>query len=133
MKNSGAWASPYDECDDGYENNIATIEAMMAGASLGALAGTKDFMAMMNMYSFPNTDDCYSFAFQLGFLQGLMFSDCDPNMYGELYDEMVRRIKEADDKAKKRQLNPFAPPGTAGGMGGGSGGGSSGGGGGGPC
>ena len=138
LKEATAWA--YDDCDDDYGDNcdnefvngLTTLIALNAGENLGKMAGTEGFPLDMSMYLVIG--ECYDFAFKLGFLKGLIASECDPGMYLVLCNELLKRMKEAEDKAKKRQLNPFAPAGGAGGMGGGSGGGSSGGGGGGgPC
>jgi len=128
LKNSTAWAH-----DDHQADGTLLMASLLAGAEIGEKVGREGFTSGMDKYL--NIGDEYGTAFRLGFLEGLKASECDPSMYAKLYKELLKRMKEAEDKAKKRQLNPLAPAGAAGGMGGGSGsgGGSGGGGGGGPC
>ena len=58
---------------------------------------------------FLNAIEGSNFAFQYGFLQGLMTSDCDPEMYNELYNGLMKRLQDSEKKPKKNQINMFDP------------------------
>jgi len=125
MKNS---ATCDDSCDFDKGSDLLLVYEWMRGAELGILAGRKGFTP--NMDSYLNREDAYNFAFHLGFLLGIMATDCDPDMYVVLYKKLLKMLEENEEKRKKRAINQFDPCAPSGG---GGRGGVSGGGGGPPC
>ena len=115
-------------CDDepNFNTNSDMLREWTMGAGWGYLAGKGDFGQKMDAW-LDILERC-NFAFQYGFLQGIMASDCDPDVYAELYDKLLERAKAAQVKQELRDRDRFNPCVPSGGGGRGSGGGGSG-----PC
>lgn len=92
-----------DSLDLDEDSDLATfynsLYDWVRGAELGNLASSRGFTPQMDSYL--SAEDSYNFIFQVGFLRGVMDSDCDPDMYVVLYEELLKKLREAEEKLKK--------------------------------
>jgi hypothetical protein len=124
-------SSTYDDCPElHWEDEITILSDWARGYIWGTVAAKEGFRSRMDEWLDAMSHS--SFAFQYAFLEGVMANDCDPDMYAELYQKLLKRAREAEEKLKKEQekkkrdmFDPCMSPGR--GFGGGGGGGSGGG------